>query len=49
MKSTLTDNELIDLCRIYGIDEKDMIRLLKSKEVNSTETTARNFYLGIAS
>lgn len=50
MKNTITANELIELCKIYGIDENYMMILLRLKEeVNLTEqTTLRNFY-GIAS
>lgn len=48
MKDTTTTDELIELCRIYGVDEKYMMKLLKLKVDNSTEQdTARNFYLGI--
>ncbi len=48
MKDTTTTDELIELCKIYGIDEAHMMRLLKLKADNLTEqTTARDFYLGI--
>ncbi len=49
MKNTTTTDELIELCRIYGVDEKHMMRLLKLKADNQTtdQMIARNFYLGI--
>ncbi len=49
MKDTTTTDELIELCKIYGVDEKHMMRLLKLKADSQTtdQTTVREFYLGI--
>lgn len=47
MKDTLTTNAIIQLCKIYGVNEKDIVRLLRLKEEKEGETTTRDFYLGI--
>lgn len=46
MKNNITTIELIELCKIYGMSEKYMMRLLKLREENQTDQT-KDFYLGI--